>query len=369
MELQTDKRSEGAAPEPPRRLLARARSIWAHRHAAVIRPHIGQVIERRLLLGGRVLEEGALAPVSATTPRWQNLLNTYHSFVHRKLAGVRLLAVFGSARTEVTTDDDGYFSVEMELPAPIAGPLWQEVEFALLDGPHQRDAAPVTAKGMVLVHPLKSRFAVISDIDDTVLASNVTSKLRMALKVLFSNAHTRMQFGGVGALYRALERGHGNEHNPIFYVSNGPWNLHDLLVDFFRLNGTPLGPIYLRDWGSHLMLRRKPTGSHKRMQIGRIMDFFPQVPVVLIGDSGEHDPEIFLAVAKDFPGRVDTIYIRCVGHASVRRAELERIGEEARALGTDFLAVPDTEAAAVHAAGRGLIPAQAIEEVRQDKRE
>ena len=370
MELRSDKRGDGAAPKPPpRRLLARARSIWLHRHEAVIRPHIGQVIERRLLLGGRVLEEGALAPATASTPRWQNLLNTYHSFVHRKLAGVRLLAAFGSARTEVTTDEEGYFSVEMELPAPVAGPLWQEVEFTLLDRrPPQQDAAPVTAKGMVLVHPLKSRFAVISDIDDTVLASNVTSKLRMALKVLFSNAHTRMQFPGVGALYRALERGHGNEHNPIFYVSNGPWNLHDLLVDFFRLNGIPLGPIYLRDWGSHLLLARKPTGSHKRMQIGRIMDFFPEVPVVLIGDSGEHDPEIFLRVVKDFPGRVDTIYIRCVGHAPGRRVELERIGEEARALGADFLAVPDTEAAAVHAAGHGLIPAQAIEEVRQDKR-
>jgi len=344
-----------------------ARRIWSHRHEPVIRPHIGQVIERRLLLGGRVLEEGALAPSSPTTPRWQNLVNTYHSFVHAKLAGVRLRAVFGSATTEVTTDEEGYFSVEMELPAPIAGPLWQEVDFSLVGG--HADRAPVTARGLVLVHPSKSRFAVISDIDDTVLASNVTSKLRMALTVLFSNAHTRMRFAGVGALYRSLEKGHGDEHNPIFYVSNGPWNLHDLLVDFFRLNEIPLGPIYLRDWGTHLLLARKPTGTHKRLQIARIMSFFPGIPVVLIGDSGEHDPEIFLAVVKEFPGRVDTVYIRCVGNDRKRLEELEQIGLEVRSLGTDFLAVPDTEAAAVHAAGRGLIPAQAIEVVRQDKRQ
>ena len=124
----------------------------------------------------------------------------------------------------------------------------------------------------------------------------------MALRVLFSNAHTRMPFAGVGALYRALEKGHGEEHNPIFYVSNGPWNLHDLLVEFFRLNEIPLGPIYLRDWGTHLLLARKPTGTHKRMQIGQIMSFFPDVPVVLIGDSGEHDPEIFLDVVEGVPG-------------------------------------------------------------------
>ena len=342
------------------------RRIWSHRHEPVIRPHIGQVIERRLLLGGRVLEAGALAPSSPTTPRWRNLVNTYHSFVHTKLAGVRLLAVFGGARTEVTTDEEGYFSVEMELPAPVAGPLWQEVNFALVEEGTLRGT--VTARGLVLVHPMKSRFAVISDIDDTVLSSNVASKLRMGLRVLLSNAHTRMPFAGVGALYKALEKGHGEEHNPIFYVSNGPWNLHDLLVDFFRLNEIPLGPIYLRDWGTHLLLARKPTGTHKRTQIGQIMSFFPEVPVVLIGDSGEHDPEIFLDVAKEFPGRVDTIYIRCVGNDRKRLEELETIGQEVRAAGTDFLAVPDTEAAAVHAAGRGLIPAQAIEAVRKDKR-
>jgi len=342
------------------------RRIWSHRHEPVIRPHIGQVIERRLLLGGRVLEAGALAPSSPTTPRWRNLVNTYHSFVHTKLAGVRLLAVFGGARTEVTTDEEGYFSVEMELPAPVAGPLWQEVNFALVEEGTLRGT--VTARGLVLVHPMKSRFAVISDIDDTVLSSNVASKLRMGLRVLLSNAHTRMPFAGVGALYKALEKGHGEEHNPIFYVSNGPWNLHDLLVDFFRLNEIPLGPIYLRDWGTHLLLARKPTGTHKRTQIGQIMSFFPEVPVVLIGDSGEHDPEIFLDVAKEFPGRVDTIYIRCVGDDRKRLKELGTIGQEVRAAGTDFLAVPDTEAAAVHAAGRGLIPAQAIEAVRKDKR-
>ena len=363
---QADGATAGSSP----RILSRARHLWSHRHEAVIRPHIGQVIERRLLLGGRVLVEGALAPSSATTPRWQNLINTWHSFVHRKVAGARLQAVFGSARTEVTTDEEGYFSVELDLPMPVAGPLWQEVEFTLLE---RHDVTgvdrPVTAIGMVLVHPMKSRFAVISDIDDTVLASDVTSKLRMALKVLFSNAHTRLPFAGVGALYRAFEKGHGNEHNPVFYVSNGPWNLHDLLVEFFRLHDIPLGPIYLRDWGSHLVLARKPTGTHKRAQIGRIMAFFPEVPVLLIGDSGEHDPEIFLAVVKEFPGRVDTVYIRCVGDDRSRREELARIGDEIRAAGADFVAVADSEAAAVHAAGRGLVPAQAIEAVRLDKRQ
>jgi len=334
----------------------------------VIRPHIGQVIERRVLLGGRVLREGAPLPATAATPRWRNLLNTYRSFVHVKVVDARLLAVFNDARTEVTTDDDGYFSVELELREPATGPLWQKVVFRLLDAPGY-GGPTVQAEGLVLVHPLKSRFAVISDIDDTVLASDVTSKFRMMLRVLLSNAHTRMPFAGVGAFYRALENADGAEHNPIFYVSNGPWNLHDLLVDFFRLNGIPLGPISLRDWGTHLVLSRKPTGTHKRAQIARIMAFFPRVPVVLIGDSGEHDPEIFTRIAREFPGRVDTIYIRCVHDEPRRGAAIRRLRDEMRASGVEFLLVADSEEAAIHAAGRGLIPAQAVDAVRRDKRE
>ena len=349
-------------------MFKRARDAWSRRHDPVIRPHIGQVIERKLLLGGRVLREGGLTPTSASTPRWRNLLNTYRSFVHYKVADARLLAVFRGTQAEVRTDGDGYFSVEMELPAAVAGPLWQEVEFRLLEAPGY--AGPlITAEGLVLVHPVASRFAVISDIDDTVLASNVTSKLKMLLTVLLSNAHTRMPFAGVGAFYRALEKGHGDEHNPIFYVSNGPWNLHDLLVDFFRLNDIPLGPLNLRDWGAHLVLSRKPTGTHKRTQIARILSFFPEVPVVLIGDSGEHDPEIFAQIVREFPGRVHTIYIRCVHDDPQRREVIERLGEGIRGSGADFLLVEDSEAAAVHAAGKGLIRAQAIQAVRQDKRQ
>jgi phosphatidate phosphatase APP1 len=349
-------------------MLNRARRAWTHRHDPIIRPHIGQVIERRLLLSGRVVREGTLTPATVTTARWRNLLNMYRSFVHHKVAGARLLALFGGSQAEVISDDGGYFSLEMDMPAPVAGPLWQEVQFRLLEAPGHA-GPPIEAQGLVLVHPLKARFAVISDIDDTVLASNVTSKFRMLLTVLLSNAHTRMPFAGVAALYRALEKGHGGEHNPVFYVSNGPWNLHDLLVDFFRLNEIPLGPINLRDWGTHLVLARKPTGAHKRMQIHRILNYFPRMPVVLIGDSGEHDPEIFTRIALEYPGRVDTIYIRCVDNDVERRAAMERLGTEARGVGTDFLVVADSEAAAVHAAGRGMIPAQAIEAVRRDKQQ
>jgi len=83
--------------------------------------------------------------------------------------------------------------VELELLAPRAG---------------------ATATGKVLVPPARARFGVISDIDDTVVQSHVTRKLRMVVGLALSNARTRKPFEGVAAFYRALHEGAGGEGNP-----------------------------------------------------------------------------------------------------------------------------------------------------------
>ena len=61
----------------------------------------------------------------------------------------------------------------------------------------------------------------------------------------------RLPFPGVAAFLRALYAGAGGgERNPLFYVSSSPWNIYDLLSEFFSLNDIPIGPVlFLRDWG------------------------------------------------------------------------------------------------------------------------
>ena len=84
-----------------------------------------------------------------------------------------------------------------------------------------------------------ARFGVISDIDDTVVTSNVTSKLRMILTVALTNARTRKPFKGVAAFYRALHAG----VNPVFYVSKSPWNLYAPIVEYLEVQGLPRGTV------------------------------------------------------------------------------------------------------------------------------
>jgi phosphatidate phosphatase APP1 len=211
---------------------------------------------------------------------------------------------------------------------------------------------------------------VISDLDDTVVQTGATSLLRMARTVFLSNARTRLPFPGVAAFYRALQHGAGESpFNPVFYVSSSPWNLHDLLTEFLVLRKIPLGPLMLRDWGISAQ-EALPTGhaGHKLEAIRRILDLFPALPFLLIGDSGQEDPEIYHRVVHDHPDRILAVYIRNVTPRPERAAAIRALAEEVEAAGSTLLLDDDTLGAARHAAERGWITPAALEEVAAESR-
>jgi phosphatidate phosphatase APP1 len=190
----------------------------------------------------------------------------------------------------------------------------------------------------------------------------------MILTVVLSNEHTRKPFEGVAGLYRALQRGlSGGEENPIFYVSNSPWNLYTVLLEFLNLQKIPLGPLLLRDFGDHLFFSQEPE-SHKKSNIKMILDSFPHLPFVLIGDSGERDPEIYRDIVKEYPARIRAIYIRSINKRPSRLAAIDRLIEEVRQTDSQLVLTPDSEFAAAHAAAEGLISTNELAAVRSDKK-
>ena len=251
---------------------------------------------------------------------------------------------------ETVTNREGFFTLELPVKSPDGGALWHEVELELVRDPQIRATAHVMVPGP------EAQFGVISDIDDTVIQSNVTSKLKMLLTVALSNARTRKPFEGAAALYRALHRG----INPFFYVSKSPWNLYAPLLEYFEIQGLPQGPLLLRDFS----LRMKK--HHKEACIDRILATYPALRFILIGDSGEQDPEIYSAVLRRHPDRVRVIYIRSVDPRPARLAAIEKLAAAAARTGCQLVLARDSEAAATHAAAEGLIPTSVLREVRAE---
>jgi phosphatidate phosphatase APP1 len=308
----------------------------------IILPYLSYGTPRKLTIRGRVLEDERFRPAADADGRWRNLIQFCKRLESDEVPGARLRA----GKTQAVTDREGYFRIELKGSFP---PGWNEVDLELL----HPAAAHTTAR--VLVPSKAARFGVISDIDDTVVTSNVTSKVRLIMTVALTNARTRKPFKGVAAFYRALHAG----VNPLFYVSKSPWNLYAPIVEYLQVQQLPEGPVMLRDFGF------RPDKEHKRKTIEEILTTYPALPFVLSGDSGEQDPEIYADIVRHFPDRVRAIYIRSVNLKRVSR--ITELAAEVAKTGCQLVLAAEAETAAVHAAAEGLIQASDLRAVRSDR--
>ncbi len=301
---------------------------------------------------GRVVEARTGALPSAEDSRWQNFRRVFRYFNTREVAGAQLTIRHGDARMTTLADEEGFFRARLPLPGG-GSPGWDAAEIELT-GCHLPGWKPIVSRAEVLVPSPQAAFGIISDIDDTVLETHVTQRLRMVWVTVSRNAHTRLAFPGTTELYRALVAGpQGRGDNPVFYVSKSPWNLYDFLIEFLDRHGLPRGPLFLRDVG----LRAEAPLDFKSAAIDDIFATYPRLPFVLVGDSGERDPDIYVETAARHPGRVRAIYIREVRSSRRRRQELEQLAIEAARLGTQLLYVGHAEQAAEHARSFGLTTA------------
>jgi len=332
-------------------------------------------------LRGRVLRGPPIPPGHADDQIWRNLLAIYTRLESDEAPGARLRLEMGGATVEVITDDEGYYDCWLT-PAHLSPEPWQQGRAQLLSlrgqppgpeaaGPEAAsseasgsetpglqapvpDDEPVLAEApLAALVPTAPSFGVISDIDDTVLVSDATHLLRMAQWLLLGNAETRLPFPGVAALYQALQQG-AQGLNPIFYVSSSPWNLYDLLTDFFALNGIPPGPLFLRDFGWRMNPGAGGHHGHKLDAIEEIMALWPALPFVLMGDSGQQDPEIYAETVRRHGDRIRAVYIRDVS-GDARDREVGLLAAEAARFGVPMLLTPDSFAARAHAEQLGLI--------------
>ncbi len=307
----------------------------AHRRYSAGRPALaipfrGFGAHDKIWLQGRVLRDRRIV-VSPHDSIWRNLVNNYKRFGSHKIPGALLDVRIGDNQFHLVTDNKGYFQYH----GPLANPItlqqggWVECSIHLLGT--LGEVFDYQCKGEILL-PGNASFGIISDIDDTIIKTGLTSllKLKAVYLTLARNAFGRQAFQTVPDFYRALQAGPGGaSQNPIFYVSNGPWNLYDLLKDFIELNNLPKGPILLRDFGLSRRRLLAPPANHKPESITRIIQTFPHLPFVLIGDSGERDTDIYLDIARRFPGRILGIFIRDV-EIPGRVMRIRRLIEEAQ---------------------------------------
>jgi phosphatidate phosphatase APP1 len=313
--------------------------------------YLGHGSADRAVLRGRVLDNPEPDAAVDGEGTWAAVRRTMARFLTDELPGVPLRVRLGSVEAVTSSDQEGYFEVLLEAEDASFGGPWAigQVELA---APYRGITDPRCASVRVRVPEAGAAFGVISDIDDTILLTGAQRAAAMVRQTLTGSALTRVAFIGAPELYRALAAGPTGGGNPVFYVSSSPWNLHGFLTDFLRHRDFPLGPLLLRDLlGSGT---RRSHASHKHARIVEVLDLHPDLRFVLIGDSGQHDPQIYADIVRGNPGRVLAVYIREVRlDPGDRRVEAVT---DAWDEDVPFVLAADSAALARHAAGLGLIP-------------
>jgi phosphatidate phosphatase APP1 len=323
----------------------------------------------RLYVKGRVLKEKVITKASEKDSVWKNLVNMYKRFESDEVPHAHLKVTFQNTLSDVTTDDEGYFIANLFTATPLNWEdMWHEVDVEIAE-PSIPRLSRSKSIAYVLVPPTDAEYGIISDIDDTIVKTTATNLLAMARNTFLHNAHTRLPFAGVSEFYKSLQLGrNGKRNNPFFYVSSSPWNLYDLLVDFLDINDIPEGPLLLRDFGLDANKESADHMGHKFKEIKNILLTYPHLNFVLIGDSGQEDPKIYREIVNKFPGRILAIYIRDVQLADREKIAIE-ISKELVGEKVEMIVVDNSVEAAEHAAGIGLIYADAIPQIVVDKQQ
>jgi phosphatidate phosphatase APP1 len=331
----------------------------------VLQPYRGYGSREEVFLIGRVFSQPAAGPSPPEGTVGRDAVDLGRRLLRRGIGQAELVARFCGAEQRLRSDRDGYFRVNLRpVDAPPSDRLWHTIDFELLT------PVELAAQGQLFVPPESCRFVVISDIDDTIMHTGVASKAVMLWRLFMQGAESRVAFPGMAAFLRALHAGAaGAESNPMLYVSRAPWANYEVLDAFFQMHGIPVGPLlFLREWGLTVQRPLPQRGKgHKLDLIRNMLQLYRDLPFVLVGDSGQRDPEIYAQLVRENRGRVLAIYVRNVSRDPARVRAIEALALEVMGAGSSLLLAADSVAMARHAAEHKLIDFQAVAEVAAER--
>ncbi len=201
----------------------------------------------------------------------------------------------------------GYFRGRILLEAAEVGRLidsgsWRDSQLQISLSLEAAAIEPVPS--MVAVLPSRG-LSIVSDIDDTIKETEITSR-RALLANTFLNEFREVE--GMAERYR----GWAEQGAAFHYVSSSPWQLYEPLADFALQKKFPAGTMNLRvfRFRDEFVRRGSKTRKRKARAIRQLLKAYPFRKFVLIGDSGERDPEIYAELAAKYPRQIAAVLIR-----------------------------------------------------------
>lgn len=221
----------------------------------------------------------------------------WRSFTSIHVAHAEIRVEAGGVEQLITADRGGLVDLRLDARLP-AG--WQTVRLSV-DGADAIEAP-------VFIVDEAVEFGVVSDIDDTVVVTALPRPFIAAWNTFVVNEHARRPVPGMSVLYDRLVTAHAG--SPIVYLSTGAWNTVLTLNRFLSRHLYPRGPLLLTDWGPTIEGWFRSGAEHKKLNLRRLVEEFPKVRWLLVGDDGQHDEQRYSELVHDHPDRVAAVAIR-----------------------------------------------------------
>lgn len=277
---------------------------------ADLKVYRGYASDKLLVVFGHVFKKTSVSLSEKT--KFKHAYSVLRTFRRKTISNADVYLYYKNKKIHTKTLKDGYFRFSIPLKDSFEDCFqngWNKVEIELN---HEGKSVKRTTE---VLHPYDGKLAFISDIDDTFLISHTNNLIKKLYVLLWRNVNHRKIFEDVTAHYQQLSRaGRGKkETNAFFYVSSSEWNLYNFIEKFTKIHHLPKAVIKLKTIKTSLsdfLFTGRGSHNHKFDKIKEIIEFYPHLKFVLLGDDSQADPIIYEQICKTFPQNIKAIYIR-----------------------------------------------------------
>jgi len=252
-----------------------------------------------------ITEEQARLPVFQDRIKWFLVDNESNKRIQMILNDV----MHKSPRTGL----DGHSHFNIPYLGPEQAGQWIDIPVVMPD----KDTRQFHAKSQLIP---RQGLSVISDIDDTLKHSEVLDKKKLVQNT-FLKEYTAID--GMPSFYQWLS----NKGAYFHYLSSSPWQMHPMLEPLLD-SYYPKGAVHLRNFNPSNRSFFKFFMSSEVYKITKamnIVDRYPEHQFILIGDSGEKDPEVYARIYREFPHNIKQILIRAVEGSNLHQNRFEEV--------------------------------------------
>ncbi|QKJ62671.1 App1 family protein [Flavobacterium sp. M31R6] len=278
----------------------------------------GYANEQELIVMGHVFNSNKVKDYDYKKNNFKNAAAIINLFRAKTKPNADVYLKYKNSTIRTRTLDDGYFKFCIPVDTSV-GFGWIDYEVSII---HNNES--IVEKGSY-IRPTQGSLGIISDIDDTFLISYTSNPLKKLYVLLFRNVNSRKIYRNVASHYQALSsagRNNKNEQNAFFYVSSSEWNLYTFIIRFTEIHELPRAVLLLKDIKTSLkdfVFTGRGGHNHKFEKIKHILEFYPNLKYVLLGDDSQDDPYLYEDICKIFPVNVKAVYIRQTGSSKSKK--------------------------------------------------